>query len=511
MTTVSVNPRGDHAVARAGVGMAIVVAVVLLGALLAASPFVVLGLAIAAVFVVAVLVDTQVATLAAVFLIYLDVPGVAVQVHGLPSALGGAFVLLLLIPFLVDIRRGEPIRLTPTLGIMVVLFLFTTISTLMSAYPELAISGLEKQVIEGLLLYFLLTNVVRTRDVLRRALWMIIVATSILAVLTIFQGLTGAYFRPFFGFAQPDPATFAGQGLDWRASGPFGDPNYYGQILVVGIAIALVFCWRERTAALRLAAGGAALLMLYAVALTSSRGAGVAFLLLLVAMAFMRYFRGWQMLAMVLGVAVLLVAVPSYVSRVATVTSVGSASSQVGSDPNADLSAQQRSTEMVAAYHVFLDHYVVGVGPSVFPAYYRRYAQATGGALHDRERSGAAKGQEAQREAHNILLDVASSLGLLGLLAFLGVVGTSFAAAWRVRRACLVAGDGEGADLATALVLAFAAYLLAGMFLSLAYERYFWMLAALLGAAWFVLRPPDAVPTVTARRVVVEPRHTGRR
>lgn len=471
------------------------------GLLAARSPFLALALVTMLVLAIAMIADSQVATIVAIFLIYFDAPGVIVQAHGAPSIAGAAFPLLLVLPFLVGVLRGERVIFTPTLAFALLLFAAMVAATVLSAYPDEAMKKVESFIIEGLLLYFLITNVVRTPAGLRRALWAIVVAGAALAFISVFQSVTHSYFRPFFGFGLPDPAFNAGQSTDWRASGPFGDPNYYGQLLVVAMAISLVFTFRERTAALRTVAGGATAVMLYAMALSYSRGAGLALAVLFVIMAFLRYFTAGQLLAMVLGVAVLLVAVPSYLDRVATVTSVSSANAEAGSsDPNADLSTQQRATEMRAAYAVFKDHYVIGVGPAVFPEYYRRYAQKIGGAIHQRERSGAKKGEEAKREAHNIFLDTAASVGIIGLVAFLGVLATSLAAILRTRRACLLDDDGEGADLATAVFLAIVAYVLTGMFLSLAYDRYFWLIVGLAGAASSVALVRPGPPRPQARR-----------
>jgi hypothetical protein len=51
------------------------------------------------------------------------------------------------------------------------------------------------------------------------------------------------------------------------------------------------------------------------------------------------------------------------------------------------------------------------------------------------------------------------------------------------------------AHLATGIGLAIVAYLGTGVFLSLAFQRYFWLLVALAGAACQVLdRPSDRMP-----------------
>jgi hypothetical protein len=52
----------------------------------------------------------------------------------------------------------------------------------------------------------------------------------------------------------------------------------------------------------------------------------------------------------------------------------------------------------------------------------------------------------------------------------------------------LVTHDRELADTAMALLLGIVGFLVAGMFLTLAYQRYFWFLLALAGATLQIIR-----------------------
>ena len=408
-------------------------------------------------------------------------PGVAVG-NGAPFVVAAAVPLVLGIPLLVALRRGERIVFTPTLIGMLVLLLIAVASSLTSRYTEVALENVRTFLFEGVLLYFLVSNVIRTPAMLRRAMWALVAAGTCLAMLTIAQAATQTYWNDYGGFAKPDPSFLIGKSAA-RATGPLGDPNYFGQILIVAAAIGLVFTWRERSSLGRLLAGVATAISAYAIALTYSRGTAVALLALLILMAAMRYFRAWQVLAMVAAVAALLVAVPSYAQRVATLSNLTSAGTATGSDPAADESAQGRSTELKAAVAAFVDHPVLGVGPGVFPLDYRKYAERVGGYLHDATPSGPDKGLEAKREAHNIVVAEAADLGLPGVLTFCGLVGLALGGLIRVRAANLRGGRRDCADLATALLLAVLGYLLTGMFLTLAYETYFWMLLGLAGAA----------------------------
>ena len=85
----------------------------------------------------------------------------------------------------------------------------------------------------------------------------------------------------------PTRTTFAGFGLssvenivgtfdDIRISGPVGDPNFYGQLLVAILPLALDRMWGERTMRLRLLGAGSAAVIAAATVLTFSRGAAVA-------------------------------------------------------------------------------------------------------------------------------------------------------------------------------------------------------------------------------------------
>jgi len=454
-----------------------------LGVAVAANPLLAVPAAILAAFALITVVIPEAATLAVIGLLFANVPSVAINAHGAPVVFGVLVILLLLVPLGLYVARGEPL-VTPLPFVLIVVLLLSAIaSTINSQYQDVAFDKLQTFIFEGVLVYFLVSNVVRDPETLRRSLWVILGAGTFLGLVTLAQATSGDYFKPFGGFASVDPGFLSGKSEEARASGPVGDPNYFAQILLVALAIGLVFSWRGRTVVQRVAAGLATACVAYAIVLTYSRGAGVALFAVLIVMGSLRYFKAWQTATIVLGVVVLLAAVPQYGSKLTNLGSVTSATSQTGADPEADLSAQGRSTEMGAAALVFMDHPVLGVGPNVFPLYYQEYAKKVGGKIHDTALTGKDKGEVAQRESHNILLSYASELGIPGLIAFLGIIGVTLRDLRRTRKRCLAAGERESADLATALLLGIVGYLVASLFLTLAFERYFWLLLGLSGAA----------------------------
>jgi O-antigen ligase len=88
---------------------------------------------------------------------------------------------------------------------------------------------------------------------------------------------------------------------------------------------------------------------------------------------------------------------------------------------------------------------------------------------------------ESGRRAHSLYLEIAAEGGLLGLGLFLAAVAMTLVGLAAARRECLQT-DPELANLATGYLLALVCYLTTGVFLHLAYMRYFYVILALGGA-----------------------------
>ena len=231
--------------------------------------------------------------------------------------------------------------------------------------------------------------------------------------------------------------------------------------------------------------------IMFAVTLTASRGGAIALVAMVAVMLALRFFRPAQLAAAVAVLAAGLALNPSYAQRLTT-TSLSGIAAPAGSTVAADTAARGRLTENLAAAHVFADHPLFGVGPGEFPLYYQEYAGRIGIEVHDRDRqsNGQDAGQAPQRAAHNIALGLAADLGIVGLSLFVVVIGLAFVGLLRARRHWLALQRPEFADVAGALVVALTGYLVAGAFLSLAFQRYLWLLLAMAGAAIALSRRP---------------------
>jgi putative inorganic carbon (HCO3(-)) transporter len=455
---------------------------VLLAAAIATRSPLLIGLALAPP-ALALIARPERALVVFAFGFYLNLPVLAAHDSHLSSGLASAFALLLLSPFLIYVAgERRPLVVTPALPAMIgYLVLLVLSATLAGGARASTVAPVMTFLSEGLLLYLLVTNAIRTPGQLRAVIWTVMLAGAFMGLISVWQELTHAYHQTLGGLAQVDSTGFnvgsglSGKELRPRLAGPIGEKNRYAQVLLVLLPLAVSRMRAERSPRLRVLAGGCAGLILCGVVLSFSRGAAVAALILVLAAAMLRLISLRQLVAILAVVATLVALVaPDYVTRLQSLGSANSALSQQSS--GVDAAIQGRATENVAALHVFRDHPLLGVGPGQF---FNRYSAQYGNALDLRF-------LEQNRRAHNLYLEIAADTGLLGLGAFLTIVGLTLVGLRRLAGRCRARSPGL-ASLGDALLAALIAYLASGLFLQLAYKRYFWFLIALANAAIWML------------------------
>jgi hypothetical protein len=99
----------------------------------------------------------------------------------------------------------------------------------------------------------------------------------------------------------------------------------------------------------------------------------------------------------------------NYTERLVTTVDLFSGDSN---DARNETSFRGRTSEVVVAWRIFMDHPVFGVGLKNYKYYYQDYAQPLG---WDKRRE--------ERSAHNLFLEIAAETGLVGLAAFWGYCG----------------------------------------------------------------------------------------
>lgn len=436
----------------------------------------------------------EVGTLFALLLLYLNLPANAVKLYGLPYPIAaGAAVLL--VPALVQtffIRRSRALIDRPFL-LMIVFLGALVISSLFVKDSDLALLWIQKYLTEGLLLYFLVINLVRNRHALRRVTWVLLFAGAFLASLTLYQELTHNYSNEFGGLAQRTlerektedilfgkvaQPTQSKIRLANRAQGPIDDPNRYAQLLIVLLPLGWFRIRDERGVISKVLAATFSTLILSGVLLTYSRGGFLGVFVIVGLMTMMRCIRPYQLL---LATALLIVSIPiiapGYKDRILTLRGLQGVISPEAS-VETDAVERGRAAEMLAAWNVFRDYPIVGVGPGQFAPIY---------SLSYLSENYSLRRIVEQRRAHSLYLEIMAETGAVGIVAFMAIVLVVMRRLAQTRRH-LAATHAELANFSTAFLLAISAYMTTAIFLQLSYHRYFWLLIALAGVTVQVSR-----------------------
>ncbi len=453
-----------------------------LGLAFGARPLMAMVASLGLLTAIACLARPNAAIYIVVAVLYSNAAAIAVNFHGLPYFVGIAFPLLLAIP-LADqlVMRRRTVTVTSALPLLLGYLIVSILSTAAARDPSVSLDHLVVFVISGMVLYFIVTNVIRSLATLRLVVWTILVVAGALGALSAYQMVTQSYGNNFFGFAQvnlPGTATELTASLEgiFRGRGPIGEENRYGQILVVLLPIGALLAVAEKRPLLRLTAVGLTALILFGIATTSSRAAalGIAAMVLFGVFVF-RYMRPLHLAAIVGLVVLALIAFPAYGQRLLDLQALTRLDRSVGGEPVAGDAGNLRGrmTQIIAAVYMVVDSPVLGVGPGQYRHHYQDYAKIVAGSFDARIDRG-------EREPHNLYLGMAAERGVLGFVLFMGIFYVTLRDLYRARKRTL-AERPELAHLATAFILALVAYLVTGIAMHLAFERFVWLLLALAG------------------------------
>jgi len=443
--------------------------------------------ATAGVLLVVMMLRPEWASLATIALIYSNAAVIAVTVHGLPPFVAVGVPMLLVLPLIhLFLIRKERMRFTPAMPWLVGYFIVLIVATVASIDQVSAFGNLMIFVAEGLCLYLAVTNVVRTERLLRQIVWLLLVLGAGLALLSTYQSVTSTYESNYLGFSQNSEVhtqalltDLTGEELPPRSGGPLGKTNRYAQILVVLMPLGLLRMRDEPRAGRRIMAGALTAAIAVGITLTYSRGAAVALVITLLAMTAMGYIRPRQLILAAAGIAVLLSLFPRYLERLAAIEAVEGLVDEDSGAPEADGSIRGRLTSTLGSLFVYADHPIIGVGPGLYPSYHKAKAIEIGLKVLD------------NRQPHSLIPHVAAESGTLGLICFSAIIFLTLREANRARRRW-AADHPSLASLVACTQLMVVAYLATGLFLHLAYERYYWLIMALAGAAGSIVRPDDA-------------------
>jgi len=293
--------------------------------------------------------------------------------------------------------RGLPVtRLTPELVGVLALGAVILGTAPFSVWPGGVIGTFIGLFAKVLLIFVLMVNTLTSPRRIETFAWLIVVASGYIAGRAVFDYLRGVNLIEY-GRVQGS------------IGGIFKNPNDLALNMVALLPIAGLLLLQSTSWLRRGAAALCGVMMLGAIVASQSRSGTVGLVIMILVLAFyvVRRRPGIVAAAALAGVLVMPALPESYWHRIASITN--KELDQTGS-------REARSILLRESWQAFLENPLTGVGAGQFAVY------------KPDER------QEAWREAHNVLLQVAAELGIVGLLVFTFLIGRCVWAPMQMRR-----------------------------------------------------------------------------
>lgn len=307
----------------------------------------------------------------------------------------------------------------------------------------------------------------------KQALRVVILTTTFLCFLGVYQSVTGNYSQNFFGLARAESQGVFDDddGGTIRLAGPVNDPNYWAQI--VGAVIPLVVFYIINEPSIKLKLLGIGVLGAHVLVLlnTYSRG-GYLVLIVVTLLTLFVYGRKINPIVIFAGFGLLVFMFPflpaSYVARFESLA-ILTPSSEGQVNVYQDGSLQGRASVMLSGIAMFADRPLFGVGTGNFQTNYKEYSEILG-----------IEFEYGERDPHSLFIQVLAETGIFGAISFLGIVILLLSRMTRAVRSIQHLPIYKSyAPWVMSLQVSMTAYLTASFFLHDAYIRYFWVLAAL--------------------------------
>lgn len=431
----------------------------------------VIGLAI---FVGAV-VSTEFGLLILVFLAYTRLSDIAVHRFDAPS------VAKLFIPLLIGailarwVFNNEPPRGWEKVSILLGIYGLVGFGSILYAPDPSRVLYTMLAYAKDAIIAVVVVILLHSPRTFHKVVWCLLAIGIFLGTISIFQYVTHTYQNDYWGFASANIQTIVGQKSDYRAAGPIGDPNYFAQVMVVLVPMALERFLHEKRLLLRGLALWALVAALFSVLLTYSRGGFLA-----LGVAVISFFIlyppkiSFIPVGIVLALVLASLAPPSYFDRILSVNELFNPS---GSLYVQDLALRGRTSENLAAVEMIKEHPLFGVGLSNFSLLFNEYSRESGLALVATERA-----------AHNLYLEVLAETGIVGIAVFLFILSSSFKSLILAWRTFQKTNHKDYAGLTAGFAMGLLGYLIAAFFIHNAYPRYFYLLIGLALSCEMVAR-----------------------
>lgn len=433
--------------------------------------YIIFGLAGLLAFIGTV-VSVEFGLLFLVFITYIRFSDIAIRYYNAPSIAQASIALLLLAILIRWIVFNErPVGWELPAILLGLYGLIGFASVVYAENPEQVIYKLSNYVKDALIVLVVVVLMKRP-PILRQVVWSLLAAGIFMGTLSVFQYFTGTFTDNYGGFAQAEFMNIVGATNNYRLSGPVGDPNFYAQIMLVLVPIALERMLHEKKLGLRIIAGWAVTVSFLTVVFTFSRGGFLGLVVGLMIFAYLNPPRPIDVaLAIGLGIGLLFFVPSTYFDRVLTLNNLipGRGGGEI--NIREDNSIQGRASQTLTAWSMIKQYPLLGVGLNNFSSRYQEFTKEIGLAP-----------SASARSLHNLYLEVAAETGILGFSAFFTIIWLAVRSILNARRIFLETQHKEYADLTVGFAAGIGGYLMAAFFVSSAYPRYFYLLIGIVFA-----------------------------
>jgi putative inorganic carbon (hco3(-)) transporter len=405
-------------------------------------------------------------TIVLVAFIYLNFSDVLEVSFGIPriNQIMVALIFIGVIGTRFVIRR-EPIILRSTEFALILYGIVLVISGMLSPFPDAAFAYVIDYA-KDIAIVIILIQVSDSEAVWKNVQWVVIFSAAFLASLSAYHIFTGDTSNTFFGLANAPSHQIVGSFDNTRPTGPLVDPNFYAQILIMVLPLAIYRFFHSKTNFIKGVALICAALIAMAIIFTYSRSAFIMMAGVMVLIIIQQKLNLFKVvgISIILFTLALPILPPGFLDRIATLG---------GGDDRASTGQQEMSfagrfSQAIVALNMFLDRPIFGVGYANYERLYQDYSRQVG--LDQRTE---------HRQAHSIYLEVISEMGIIGMLIFGAKYYLIFKSMYNAREKFKLMNRSDLSQWVWGLQFGLTAYLMTSIFLHDGYVRYLYLSIAM--------------------------------
>jgi|GEM_PF-781194 len=400
---------------------------------------------------------------------YTNLSTVLNEAFGVPSV-NKILVVLILVAVMGTriLLQRKPLIFRSTEGAIMLYVIVTTVSAVISTGLDEETMKNVLDIVKDFILIFIIVQLSVEEHSWKYSQWILIGSAVGLSLLTWFQFTTGSYDMDFFGLATSRTDSVQGDTsayIDFhRVGGPVGDPNFYAQMLVMVLPLAVYRFLTDPSKFARMLGGLAVVIIGGAIIFTYSRATLMVMIAVIGMILVERRVPIWKIA--IGGSLVFVLVFPllptSFKARMLTIVGLDTSSKE-----QEDVSAQGRLSELLVAIEMFKEYPVYGIGFAQYEVNYQNYSAFIG--LDQRIEN---------RQAHNLYLEIAGETGMIGLATFTIMILFVFRAGYYARITLNKLGRYDLIPWLAAVNFGVGAYMLNSIFLHDDYFRFFWLAVA---------------------------------